>query len=63
VGHSSHRSSVVVFVEFQDLVDMRLAIFDLIDSEGWPLPVEISIDYSQGFPDVIVSYDSQDAAS
>ena len=32
---------------------MRLAIFDLIDSEGWP----------QGFPDVIVSYDSQDAAS
>lgn len=42
---------------------MRLAIFDLIDSEGWPLPVEISMDYSQGFPDVIVSYDSQDAAS
>ena len=33
---------------------MRLAIFDLIDSEEWALPVEIRIDESQGFPDVIV---------
>lgn len=42
---------------------MRLAIFDLLDSEGWPLPVEIFIDYSNGFPDVIVSHEDQNAAS
>ncbi len=36
---------------------MRLKIFDLIDGEDWPLPVEIKIDESQGFPDVIVCTD------
>ena len=36
---------------------MRLQIFDLIESEGWPLPVEIRIEYPGGRPDVIVSYD------
>jgi hypothetical protein len=37
---------------------MRLKIFDLIDLEGWTLPVGLKIDESQGFPDVIVeTYD------
>ena len=41
---------------------MRLAIFDLIDSEGWPLPVEISINYVNGFPDVVVTHEDKNAA-
>jgi hypothetical protein len=36
---------------------MRLQIFNLIDDEGWPLPVVIKIDESQGYPDVIVETD------
>ena len=37
---------------------MRLKLFDLIDREGWTLPVDLTIDESQGFPDVIVeTYD------
>jgi len=36
---------------------MRLKLLDLIDREAWPLPVEIRIDYSQGFPDIIISSD------
>ena len=38
---------------------MKLKIFDLIDREGWTLPVGLRIDESQGFPDVIVeTYDN-----
>lgn len=36
---------------------MRLNLFDLIDSEGWPLPVVLRLDESQGFVDVIVETD------
>ena len=37
---------------------MRLQIFDLIDKEGWTLPVGLKIDESKGFTDVIVeTYD------
>lgn len=36
---------------------MRLNLFDLIDREAWPLPVDIRIDESEGFPDVIIGYD------
>ena len=36
---------------------MRLKIFDLIESEGWPLPVEIRIEYPGGISDVIVTTD------
>jgi hypothetical protein len=42
---------------------MRLQIFDLIDEQDWPLPVEIVIDYSQGYPDVIVLTDDLPGAS
>ena len=38
---------------------MKRKIFDLIDREGWTLPVGLRIDESQGFPDVIVeTYDN-----
>ena len=37
---------------------MRLSIFDLIDQEGWPLPVEIRINaHLDGSPDVVVCMD------
>ena len=42
---------------------MRLNIFDLIDQEEWPLPVVLKIDYSQGYPDVIVETDDLPGAS
>jgi hypothetical protein len=41
---------------------MRPKLFDLIDSEGWKLPVILKIDESQGFPDVIVETDDLQAA-
>ena len=40
----------------------RLKIFDLIEQEGWKLPVDLKIDYSQGFPDVIVLTDELEGA-
>jgi len=41
---------------------MRPKLFDLIDSEGWTLPLLLRIDESQGFPDVIVETDDAQAA-
>lgn len=41
---------------------VRLELFDLIDQEGWNLPVDVRIDYSQGFPDVIILIESTDMA-
>ena len=38
---------------------MRLKLFDLIDREGMHKPVDIRIDDSQGFPDVIVGFDTE----
>jgi hypothetical protein len=42
--------------------NMRLKLFDLIDQEGWTLPVDLKIDKSQGFPDVVVLTDDAQAA-
>jgi hypothetical protein len=37
---------------------MRLALFDTIDQEGWPTPVEIRIDaHADGSPDVVICTD------
>lgn len=42
---------------------MRLGLFDLIDSEGWPLPVDLKVVESQGIVDVIVLTDDLPGAS